>query len=52
MTDTVKFMSRYDLRVKLVKDTLQKHSKLSDKAATDLAEHVLEALDKIPETQR
>ena len=42
----------YDHRVELVKDTITAHSKLGDKAAGDLAVHVLDALDSIPEKVR
>jgi hypothetical protein len=52
MTATVKYMSAYERRVELVKDTLKAHSKLSDKQAFDLAEHVLDALNHIPENVR
>lgn len=44
--------SPYENRVEQVRDTLRQHSKLSDKAATDLAVHVLHALDTIPEKVR
>lgn len=52
MTTTVEYMSRYDQRVKLVNDAVRKHSKLSEKASHELAEHILEALDHIPEKVR
>jgi hypothetical protein len=52
MTATVKYMSTYDRRVMLIKDTLKAHSKLSDKASFELAEHVLDALNHIPEKVR
>ena len=42
----------YDLRVELVKDAIMAHSKLADKAAAELAVHVLEALSSIPEKIR
>ena len=42
----------YVQRVELVKDTIQTHSKLGDKAASDLAVHVLHALNSIPEKVR
>jgi hypothetical protein len=42
----------YDLRVDLVKDTITTHSKLGDKAAGELAVHVLHALNSIPERIR
>jgi hypothetical protein len=52
MTTTVEYMSRYDQRVKLVNDTVRKHSKLGEKASLELAEHVLQALDHMPEKVR
>ncbi|TCO57323.1 DUF6307 family protein [Actinocrispum wychmicini] len=52
MTATVKYVSRYDQRVNLVQGALKTNSKLSDKAAHELAEHVLEALDHMPEKVR
>jgi Family of unknown function (DUF6307) len=42
----------YVQRVELVKDTIRIHSKLGDKAASDLAVHVLHALNSIPEKIR
>jgi hypothetical protein len=42
----------YELRLELVTDTLKNHSKLGDKAAGDLAVHVLHALNSIPEKMR
>jgi hypothetical protein len=52
MSTDVKFMSPYDKRVKLVADTISHHEKLNDKAAAELAVHVLQALDHIPEKVR
>jgi hypothetical protein len=49
---TVEYISLYDLRVKLVQDTLTKHSTLSDNTAHNLAVQVLDALDHIPEKRR
>lgn len=46
------YMSRDDRRVKLVKDTLRKHSDLSEKVAVNLAGHVLDVLNPIPEKVR
>jgi hypothetical protein len=46
------YTSPYDQRVKLVTDTLRQHSNLSEKVAVDLAEHVLNALNHIPEKVR
>ena len=44
--------SPYVLRVELIRDTITSHTKLGDKEATDLAEHVLQALNSIPEKIR
>jgi hypothetical protein len=46
------YVSRYDQRLKLVQDILQAHSKLNDKAAGELAVHVLHGLNSIPEQVR
>jgi Family of unknown function (DUF6307) len=45
-------LSPYELRVRLVQDTLKKHSKIEDSAAGELAVHVLHALNSIPERIR
>ncbi|MGY4653824.1 DUF6307 family protein [Mycobacterium sp. URHB0021] len=42
----------YITRLELVADTIQAHSKLGDKAASDLAVHILHALNSIPEKMR
>lgn len=52
MTDNGKYVSLYDLRVQLVQKALTDHSTLDDKASFDLAVHVLDALDHIPEKAR
>src|SRR6266498_1548177 len=52
MTNNGKYISLYDLRVKMVQKALQDHSNLDDKTSFDLAVHVLEALDHIPEKAR
>lgn len=52
MTNNGKYISMYDLRVKMVQKALQNHSELDDKTTFDLAEHVLDALDHIPEKSR
>jgi hypothetical protein len=44
--------SPYFLRLELVRDTLMSHSKLKDEEASELAEHVLQALNSIPEKIR
>jgi hypothetical protein len=49
---TTTLQTPYGQRVELVKDTIQTHSKLGDKAASDLAVHVLHALNSIPEKIR
>jgi hypothetical protein len=46
------FRSPYVIRVDLVTDTIKAHSKLGDKAASDLAVHILHALNSIPEKVR
>jgi uncharacterized protein DUF6307 len=46
------YISMYNLRLKLVQKALQDHSELDDKASFELAEHVLDALDHIPERAR
>ena len=52
MTSPTIFRTPYDLRVELVRDTITTHSKLGDKAASELAVHVLHALNSIPEKMR
>ncbi|WP_428342758.1 DUF6307 family protein [Mycobacterium sp.] len=44
--------SPYFVRLELVRDTLMSHSKLKDAEASELAEHVLQALNSIPEKIR
>ena len=39
-------------RLELVSDTLRAHSQLDDESATELAVHVLLALNSIPEKMR
>jgi len=46
------FVSLYEQRIQLVAKAMMKHSKLSEKDASDLATHVLYALDHIPEKVR
>jgi hypothetical protein len=46
------YISLYDLRVKQVQKALQDHSTLDDTTSFELAEHVLDALDHIPESSR
>lgn len=52
MTSDSKYVSLYDLRVQLVQKALQDNSTLDDTASHDLAVHVLDALDHIPEQAR
>lgn len=52
MTSVKTFRTPYDLRLELVKDTITSHSKLGDKAASDLAVHVLQAINSMPEKIR
>jgi hypothetical protein len=52
MASPTTFHTPYDLRLELVSDTLKTHSKLGDKAAGELAVHVLHALNSVPEKLR
>jgi HJR/Mrr/RecB family endonuclease len=52
MSEQVTYVSVHDQRVKLVAQALRENSKLGEKAATELAEHALYALDHIPEKVR
>ena len=52
MAPDVVYVSRYDQRVRLVADALTRNSELADEAAVELAKHVLNALDHIPENIR
>jgi hypothetical protein len=52
MSSPVKYVSVYNQRVELIKSTLQAHTKLNDKAAVELAEHVLDVLNHLPEKVR
>jgi hypothetical protein len=52
MASPTTLRSPYILRLELVRDTLKSHSKLGDKEASQLAEHVLHALNSIPEKMR
>jgi hypothetical protein len=51
-TKTIIMLSQYEARLKTVSDIVREHSKLGDKAAGDIAVHVLHALDTIPEKVR
>ena len=52
MAVTTVYVSHYDRRVKLVADALTQNSKLTEEVAVELAKHVLDALDHIPEKIR
>jgi uncharacterized protein DUF6307 len=42
----------YERRLNLISETIQANSKLDDTAADELAVHVLQALNSIPEVMR
>lgn len=52
MTSPIQVRAPYIKRLELVQETIKTHSKLGDKAAADLAVHVLHALNSIPEQMR
>ncbi|WP_086853481.1 DUF6307 family protein [Amycolatopsis kentuckyensis] len=52
MTADIAFASRYELRVKLVRDVLKENTKLSDKEIQALAVQLLHTMDSIPERMR
>ena len=52
MSQTTPYVSVHEQRVQLVTQAIAKNSELGDKAATELAKHVLYALDHIPEKVR
>ena len=52
MTSDSTLRSPYEIRLKLVEDTLRTYSPLDDAAARELAVHVLHALNSIPEKIR
>jgi hypothetical protein len=52
MTTPTPLRTPYIQRLEMVTDTIQAHTKLGDKAASDLAVHVLHALNSIPEKMR
>jgi hypothetical protein len=52
MTSNGTYVSLYDQRVELVAAALTAHSELTELAAVEVAEHVLYALDHIPEKVR
>ncbi len=52
MSSPTTIRTPYDQRVELVRDMITAHSKLGDKGASELAVHVLHALNSIPEKMR
>ena len=52
MSSPTTIRTPYDQRVELVRDIITAHSKLGGKAASELAVHVLHALNSIPEKMR
>ena len=52
MSSPTLIRSPYAIRVELVSDAIKAHTKLGDKAASELAVHVLHALNSIPEKVR
>lgn len=52
MSAPTELRTPYTKRVELVTETIKAHSKLKDQAASELAVHVLRALNSIPEQMR
>ena len=52
MASPTQLRTPYIQRLELVRDTITAHSKLGDDAASELAVHVLDALNSIPEKIR
>ncbi|HEY0813211.1 MAG TPA: DUF6307 family protein [Pseudonocardia sp.] len=52
MTANGTYISIHDRRVKLVAEAVKAHSELTEKAAFEVAVHVVYALDHIPENVR
>lgn len=52
MTTTITYLSVYEQRIQLVAAALTANSSMKDKAAKELAAHVLHAIDHIPEKVR
>jgi len=52
MTTETALVSRYELRVKLVRDVLKENTKLSDSESRALAVRLLHTMDSIPERVR
>jgi hypothetical protein len=51
-TDNIVVQSGYERRLQTVVEAVRGHSKLNDKAAGEVAVHILHALDTIPEKLR
>lgn len=52
MATSTTLQTPYQKRVQLVQDIIRNNSKIGDKAAGELAVHVLHALDSVPEKMR
>ena len=52
MTTEAAFASRYDQRVRMVRDVLKESTELSDTACQALAVRLLHTMDTIPEQMR
>jgi Family of unknown function (DUF6307) len=52
MTSNGHHVSQYNHRLDLVAEAITAHTKMHKKAAVDLAVHVLQAVDHIPEKMR
>lgn len=52
MTANTAYVSRYDLRVKVVRDVLKENTKLSGDACQELAVKLLHTMDNTPERMR
>lgn len=52
MTTDATFVSRYDLRIKMVRDVLKENTKLTDNDCQALAVRLLHTVDTIPERMR
>ena len=52
MASPIPLRTPYVQRLELVRDTITAHSRLGNDAASDLAVHVLHALNSIPEKMR
>lgn len=52
MTIDTGFVSRYELRIKLARDVVEKHTSLDEKSANELAIALLHAIDTVPEKTR